>query len=177
MRGSLQEQLLNSGLVDKERLEKAALDKKNKNKPKSAKNNRHKSPKNKQGKPKKAAAVIPEKSEVILDKTIRVEIKKLLRASKLNDKNGEIPYNYIINNQVKRFYLNAEQQKRVTDGELVITNWNDRSYLIPSSIVGELHKLHPALPIASAIADEKAGEQEKIDEEYADYIIPDDLTW
>ncbi len=177
MRGSLQEQLLNSGLVNKERLEKAALDKKNKSKTKSAKNNRHKSLKNKQAKPKKAAVQIPAETETVLDKTIRIEIKKLLRANKLNDKDGEIPYNYIINNQVKRFYLNAEQQKRVTDGELVITNWNDRSYLIPSSIVSELHKLHPALPIANSVANEKTGEHEKIDEEYADYVIPDDLSW
>jgi len=153
------------------------LDKKNKNKPKPAKNSRHKSAKNKQGKPKKAAIQTPVETEIILNKTIRVEIKKLLRANKLNDKDGEIPYNYIINSQVKRFYLNAEQQKRITNGELVITNWNDRSYLIPSLIVGELHKLHPALPIASAIADDKSKEHEKIDEEYADYVIPDDLTW
>ena len=177
MRGSLQEQLLNSGLVNKEQLEKAARKKKAKNKSKPANKTRHKNAKRKQ-----VAAKTPEKqavaqAEIVLDKATRVEIKKLLRANKLNDKNGEIPYNYLINNQVKRFYLNPDQLTRMTNGELVITNWNDRTYLIPSTIIKDLHKLHPTLAIASPNNENSTQSSEKIDEEYADYVIPDDLTW
>ena len=178
MRGSLQEQLLNSGLVNKEQLEKATQQKKAKNKSSPAnKKTRNKNAKSKQITAKEPVKHQAPQPEVVLDKAIRVEIKKLLRANKLNDKNGEIPYNYVINKQVKRFFVNAEQLTRVKNGELVITNWNDRTYLIPASVVEDLHKLHPTLPIASAKDQTNSENSEKIDDEYADYVIPDDLTW
>jgi len=180
MRGSLQEQLLNSGLVNKEQLEKASSERKNSNKPKSAKPKKG----TKKGKTKSAKTRKPvvnkaeEKKALELDKNTRVEIKKLLRANKLNDRTGEVPYNYVIENQVKRFYLNQEQLERVKKGELVITNWNDRTYLIPFVAVAELHKLHPGLPISKSDDGGKVSDsQEKIADEYSDYVIPDDLTW
>ena len=183
--GSLQEQLLQAGLVNEKRLEKA----KHKKKPsQNRKNNRstHKTDykkvtnsKNvadykKAGK-KAAQSSAPEPTETVLGKALRVEIKKLLRANKLNDKEGEIPYNYVVNSQVKRFYLNAKQQKSLTAGELGIVNWNNRSYLIPVTITDELKKLHDKIEIYRVDKDEAT--EDKSDDDYAGFEIPDDLTW
>jgi len=177
--GSLQEQLLQSGLVNEKQLEKAKHKKKpskNRRKSKSAQKagNKKVTEYKKSGK-KTTQSPTPEPTEVVLGKALRVEIKKLLRANKLNDKEGEIPYNYVVNNQVKRFYLNAKQQKSLTAGELGIVNWNNRSYLIPVTITDELKKLHDKIEIY--LVDKDEAKADKSDDDYAGFEIPDDLTW
>lgn len=166
MKGSLQEQLLKSGLIDEERLNSvkkpAKRPAKKKRKP-PAKAKQHTAP------VKPAIQEDPKKL-----KELRVEVKKLLRSHKLNDKAGEIAYNYTINNQVKRFFVNEKQQKGLIEGTLAIANWNEISYLIPSDSIKELHALYPKLDITVAET-----QSNTIDENdpYADYAIPDDIKW
>ena len=171
MKGSLQEQLLKSGLIDEDRLANAkkqsAKPAKKKRKPPGTRKH--------QATPKSAPAKkqIAEEDPKKL-KELRVEVKKLLRSHKLNDKTGEIAYNYTVNNQVKRFYVNEKQQKGLITGELAIANWNEISYLIPSESIKELHDLYPKLDIS--LAETKKENTDK-DDPYADYAIPDDIKW
>jgi len=167
MKGSLQEQLLKSGLIDEDRLNNAKK--------------QTKKPAKKKRKPlakQKPRATTPTKPAVVEDpkkqKELRAEVKKLLRSYKLNDKNGEIAYNYTINNQIKRFYLNEKQQKELIDGKLAIANWNEISYLIPMSSVKELHTLYPKIDIYINEVEKNAVDK---DDPYAAYEIPDDIKW
>lgn len=176
MRGSLQEQLLKSGLATEEQLKQKKKPKpKNKSRIKNAKSGKAHTANKKQSAPK----TTPDTNETpkTLGKALRTEIKQLLKANKLNDKTGEIPYNYVINNQVKRFFVNKEQQQGLKDGKLVIVNWNTISYLITTETETELRKLHPTIEVASVEKPEENKKEKDPDDPYADFEIPDDLSW
>ena len=187
MRGSLQDQLLQSGIATEDQL------KKNKPKPKpngrSGANQRKVKTKVRNGAAKNYTATAKtaargQKKAVeatpTLGKALRVEIKQLLKTNKLNDKEGEIPYNYVIAGQVKRFYINEKQQTELKSGNMVIVNWNTISYLISTEAEQSLRKLHPTIEVASVDntpAPEKTDVKKETTDPYADYEIPDDLSW
>ena len=166
MKGSLQEQLLKSGLISEDRLSTAKKPRKKPNKKKRstvAKQTQHGAINN-----------TPAPAELKKQKELRAEVKKLLRSHKINNKSGEIAYNYTINNQVKRFFVTEEQQKSLIDGVLAIANWNGISYLIPNSAVEELRSLYPKISIC--ISESQKSDVDKNDP-YAEYVIPDDMKW
>ena len=190
MRGSLQDQLLKSGIATEEQLKKpkpkikpvsksrkshSKSNAKTNNKPSQASRVQQNAQQNKQPKQKTA------EEAPTLGKALRTEIKQLLKTNKLNDKTGEIPYNYVIAGQVKRFYINEKQQIELKAGKMVIVNWNTISYLITTEAEVELRKLHPTIEVASVISEtESAKTQDKKKDEndpYSDYEIPDDLSW
>lgn len=189
MRGSLQDQLLKSGIATEDQLKKNNPKPKPRGKsgPKQRKPNtqhkaQHKSqqkhaPHNKTVAAKKA----PEAAQApALGKALRTEIKQLLKTNKLNDKVGEIPYNYVIAGQVKRFYINEKQQTELKAGKLVIVNWNTISYLISTEAEQDLRKLHPTIEVASVeseAAPAKTDEKKDSNDPYASFEIPDDLSW
>jgi len=180
MRGSLQEQLLKSGLASEDQLKKPKPKKKPAGKNhRSRPNNTKKTTQSDSSKSKPSTQLASNKPEEpkTLGKALRTEIKQLLKSNKLNDKTGELPYNYVINNQVKRFYVNADQQKGLQEGKLVIVNWNTISYLITTETEVELRKLHPTIEVASVASESEAKPQKDDNDPYADYEIPDDITW
>ncbi len=162
MRGSLQEQLLKAGLVKK----------KTGKKPKKHKQ-KSRSPVQKQANPPPPPIPKP-LADHELDKPIKLQIKQILRENRVNDKDAEIPYNYAIGAQIKRCYVTEQQLQQLSEGGLAIVNWNDRSYLIPANLLEELLRLHPDLKV---FVNEKTGEQPDNDDPYAEFPIPDDLTW
>lgn len=200
MRGSLQEQLLKSGIATEEQLKKNQPKKtsnsgkgnnsnRNKsagkvNKPNTNSNAYKKTPAH--NKPASSAQTKAPEEPKSLGKALRTEIKQLLKTNKLNDKAGEIPYNYVIAGQVKRFYINNAQQTELKAGNLVIVNWNTISYLISKEAEQELRKLHPTIEVASVQKTEETtgtnsssvtSGADAADDPYAGYEIPDDLSW
>lgn len=188
MRGSLQDQLLKSGIATEDQL------KINKPRPKPSNKSRAKQRRpaskkthtqhNKTVATKKTAKVAPAATPTTatpaLGKALRTEIKQLLKANKLNDKAGEIPYNYVIAGQVKRFYINEKQQTELKAGKLVIVNWNTISYLISTEAEQSLRKLHPTIEVASVERDTPSAKNDtkkETNDPYADFEIPDDLSW
>ncbi len=172
MRGSLQEQLLKSGIATEAQLKK--------NSPQKTRS--QKKPGSKQKKATHAPSKNPKNTsaEPTLGKALRAEIKQLLKANKLNDKAGEIPYNYVIGGQVKRFYINEKQQGELKAGKLVVVNWNTISYLISKEAELALRKLHPTIEVAAVdngSQNPKTDHNKTPDDPYAEYKIPDDLTW
>jgi len=170
MRGSLQDQLIQSGIATEKQLEKKKPStQRSKNNQKKNKAPQKKNPRKAQSKPQ------PEQSSTTLGKALRTEIKQLLKQNKLNDKTGEIPYNYAISGQVKRFYITEDQQKKLKSGEMVIVNWNTISYLISSETEVALRKLHPTIEVASVSKTNDSSSNTNSD--YPDHDIPDDLMW
>ncbi|HFE36892.1 MAG TPA: DUF2058 domain-containing protein [Gammaproteobacteria bacterium] len=167
MKGSLQEQLLKSGLISEERLNDVK---------KTAKKNHRKKKRSSPEKPKQPAQPIKPAApaDIKKQKELRADVKKLLRSHKLNDKSGEIAYNYTLNNQVKRFFVTENQQKALINGSLAIANWNGISYLINTEIVKELRALYPKIDIC--VVEHTNAEVDQNDP-YAEYVIPDDMKW
>ena len=172
MRGSLQDQLLKSGIATEDQLKK--------NKPKGKPASKHHKSKSKSNKkPSSKKPVTQKEPEVTptLGKALRTEIKQLLKTNKLNDKTGEIPYNYVIAGQVKRFFINDKQQTELKAGNMVIVNWNTISYLISKEAEQELRKLHPTIEVAAVEKPADSSAKKDSNDPYSDYEIPDDLSW
>ncbi len=212
MRGSLQDQLLQSGIATEDQLKKSKPKSKpgsksgskrkpsskpvSKPKPEHQANTQDKSQRPSQQKQKtqysskagsykktttnKAAQARPAGDASALGKALRAEIKQLLKTNKLNNKEGEIAYNYVIAGQVKRFFITEKQQIDLKAGNLVIVNWNAISYLISTEAKQALRKLHPTIEVASVDMPSSADKTEKKKDDndpYADYAIPDDISW
>lgn len=167
MKGSLQEQLLKSGLINEERLNKPKKQQKKKpTKKKHPPNNYHRQ----HSAP--ADSIAP--AELKKQKELRADVKKLLRSHKINDNTGEIAHNYTINNQIKRFFVTDAQQKLLIAGDLAIVNWNGISYLIPKEAAEEVRQLFPKINIYLV---EKKDSTVDENDPYAEFVIPDDIKW
>ena len=179
MAGSLQDQLLKAGLVDKKKAKRAERDKQIVAKQKrqgedvvdEAKALAEKAKQEKLAKDKELNQEQKEKAE---KKAIAAQIKQLIEMNALDLEGAEIRYNFTDGKKVK--YLNVTElaQHQLSRGLLVIAKRGDRYFVLPSIVADKISQrddsyiVHKA-EITEAVADE--------DDPYADYQIPDDLMW
>jgi len=108
-------------------------------------------------------------AEVIAErKRIKAEIKVLIESSAIKDIAGEIPYNFVLGKKVRQLFVNEAAQKKLTNGEVVITRLNGNTHLIPQDQAADILKLNPDW----AIVDNK-----KSDSSDGEHDVPDDLMW
>ena len=186
---SLQEQLLKAGLVDESRAKQA-----NKEKQKRANQARRSGGKSAALKvdPKKVAAdkrhaeriardnALNEKRQQALDhKAIAAQIKQLIETNKVDRSKGEIPYSFVYRKKIKKMFIGETEKNLITAGRLaivttVIANAGRRFELVPMEVARKIAERDPETVIdLPAPVDSEITE----DDPYADYKIPDDLTW
>jgi uncharacterized protein len=186
---SLQEQLLKAGLVDKNKLQQA-----NKEKQKRGNQARKSAGKSAAGKvdPKKVAAekrhaervardrALNEKTKRALEqKAIAAQVKQLIETNKVDRSKGDISYSFVYRNKVKKMYIGETEKNALTAGRLaivtlVIQNEGRRFELVPMEVAHKIAERDPDTVIELNQQDESASDA---DDPYADFKIPDDLTW
>ena len=176
MGNSLRDQLLKAGLVDKSKVQQAKKQSRKKKRAKGAAAQRDTvADAVRQAQAEKAAR----DRELDRQKAIKQEAKArkgLLRdyieKNKLNDPAAQEPFNFVQDNNVKRFYVNEKQRIQLSAGKLAIAQVADRYYLFTLEVSDKLRELEPGIFIHVA-------EQEKPaeDDPYAEYQVPDDLMW
>lgn len=186
---SLQEQLLKAGLVDKDKLQKAE-----KEKQKRRNQSRKTAGKSAAGKvdPKKAAAekrhaervardrALDEKRKQAIDqKAIAAQVKQLIEINKVDRSKGEIPYSFVYRKKIKKLYVGETEKNLLTAGRLaivtlVINHEGRRFELVPAEVARKIAERDPEAVIELGETDSESATE---DDPYADYKIPDDLTW
>lgn len=186
---SLQEQLLKAGLVDENKLKQAT-----KEKQKNSKQSRKKT-----GKSQRKKAVAPptdaqkrqaervardrelnEKRKQALDqKAIAAQVKQLIETNKVDRSKGEIPYSFVYRNKVKKMYIGETEKNLLAAGRLaivttVINHEGRRFELVPMEVAQKIAERDPETIIELNQQDDSVTSE---DDPYADYKIPDDLTW
>ena len=182
--GSLQEQLLNAGLVNKNKANKVKKDKQ-----KQAKTSRHSGTKD-GGRDKSAAQKAQAKRaerdrELNLQqrrhaeqKAILAQVKQLILLNKLDRSKGKIDYSFVYKNKVKKIFVSDEMKQQLSQGRLAIVRLLLRSEtlfeIVPAVVAEKIAQRdeHTVVQFNS-----KADAVEDESDEYADYKIPDDLTW
>ena len=181
---SLQEQLLKAGLTDKKKVKQV---KQQKHKQVKAQQ-KHKIVETDEAKLAAAAAIEAKKAkdrelnqqakQEAEKKAIAAQIKQLINVNKQAKGKGDIACNFTDGTLVKRIYVDAQTQKHISQGKLAIVKYEQGYELVPmpvadkiaerdeSSVVYRIDKL--------SVEDQKASEE---DDWYADYQIPDDLSW
>ena len=79
--------------------------------------------------------------------------------------------------QVKRIYVTEPQRDRLASNELAVAAMKGNHFLIPMTVANEVKALIPGYFIAMGSVDATSTDAASIDDEYADFQVPDDLMW
>jgi len=179
---SLQEQLMNSGLINKQKAKQAQTEKRRQAKQKKKKGTVIASD---------VQLAIQEKTELQKQKdlaknqqtqeelAIRAAHGKLIQMIAQHcEKNyqGELDYHFTYNNKVKRIAVKPDIQQGLIKGRLAICVLNDEFYLINKEAAEKLRSIDQSVLVA--LHDQtKNNTQDVEDDPYAEFSVPDDLMW
>lgn len=180
---SLQDQLLKAGLVDQKKVAKANRDKtrqdnlirKNKSR-KSVEPNSQRQRLDK--KMQRDRELNQQRQEAARRKELAAQAKQLIDDNQQDRARGEHPYGFVYKNKVKKIFVTEAQKKQLAQGQLAIVTYvnNDgRKFELVPGPVGEKIAQRDTSFIVEIRQQEESDEH--ADDSYADYQVPDDLTW
>jgi len=103
------------------------------------------------------------------------QIKQLVNGSKLERKDGETPYSFTLKKKVKKIYVTEDQQKQLSRDQIVIIALGDETFeLVPKTVGQKIAERDPKVVIENSKPESAPAAE---DDPYADYQIPDDLSW
>lgn len=184
---SLQDQLLGAGLVDKKQAAKAKKQKYKKNKQKHQQNKavvdeaKIAAQKELEQKKERDRLLNLEKETAAQAKAIKAQIKQLINSHHISlTQKGEegVAFNFQDGKLIKQLFLSDNIQKQLIHGFLAIAKWEEQYFLIPKMAAEKIVQRDASFIVL--LNDESTKElqdQESIEDEYADYEIPDDLMW
>lgn len=180
MSNPFQDQLLKAGIVSKQQVQKANQEKSKKRKQQRNHNQvtvdqaKLKAQQAAKEKAERDRELNKKKEEQAKHKAISIEIDQLVRSNRIErDDSCEIVYNFEHRKKVNRIYVNEELKQQIINGSLGIARIEGRYELVPAVIAEKIKQRNDKRIV---IFEE---EQTTIDADdpYADYQIPDDLTW
>lgn len=118
-------------------------------------------------------ANIAEREAIAKRKQIKSEIKAIIDANKVEDTKGETPHSYVVGKRIKQMFITEELRNKLVAGELVITRLNGATFLIPAEKGEQIKTLNPDWVVITPASDNASD----IDDDYADFQVPDDLQW
>ncbi|MCW8091994.1 DUF2058 domain-containing protein [Alteromonas sp. ASW11-130] len=181
---SLQDQLLKAGLADKSKAKQVRTEKRKKQKQK----NKQKVEQVDEAtvaarqaieeKKAKDRALNEAQQQEREKRSIAAQVKQLISINIQKRGKDETVLNFPHDNVIKRMHVSNEIHKQVTKGKLVVVKFEDGYELIPTPVADKIAQRDEASIVYRA--DIQAATEETTSEEedwYADYQIPDDLTW
>ncbi|TEW55350.1 DUF2058 domain-containing protein [Psychromonas sp. RZ22] len=179
---SLQEQLMNSGLVNKQKAKQAQTEKRRQAKQKKKKGSVVVSD---------VQLAVQEKAELQKQKdllnnqqtqeqlAIRAAHGKLIQMIAQHcekDYQGELDYHFTYDNKVKRIAVTKTIQQGLIKGAFAICVLNEEFYLINKEAAGKLRAIDESVLVA--LHDQTENKSSEVeDDPYAEFAIPDDLMW
>jgi len=180
MANALQDQLLNIGLVDKKKSAQVKKDKFKKNK-KNRNTNQPVVDENKlliqqqiEQKKQQDRLLNQQKQHQADLKAAKAQIKQLIDHSSVKDFRGEIEFNFQDNNLVKQLRVSEKIQQSIINGSLAIVKWDKNYHLVPNAVATKISQRDENFVVL--LNTQQEGDK-SIEDEYAEYEIPDDLMW
>ncbi len=177
---SLQDQLLNAGLVDKK---KAQASKKAKNKQK------YQQTKGKQQgtdearllaeqaraeQAERSRALNRQQQQEAEQKAIQAQIRQLISLNRIDRSRGETAYQFADANKVQSIYVTDKLQQQLADGIIAIVRLDEGYELIPRQVIDKITQRDASCLVVLNDGNEP---QTAADDPYADFQVPDDLMW
>ena len=179
MANPLQEQLIKAGLASKQQVHNAKKDKSKQKKQQGSKKQKVDETKLKAQQAAKEKAerdreLNKRKEEEARKKAISAEINDLIIKNALKRSDDyEIAYNFEHRGKVKRIYVNEELKQRIINGELGIARIEGRYELVPKLIAEKILQRNEKRIVLFTEEEKREDENDP----YAEFKIPDDLTW
>ncbi|WP_159737562.1 DUF2058 domain-containing protein [Vibrio atypicus] len=169
---TLQEQMLKAGLVNEKKLKKAK--KGSKKSRVQAREVKAAVEENKRLQQERDKALSSEQKEQRLTKEIQAQIKQLIEMNKLDQKDGDIKYNFTDGTLVKSLYVEPLIREQLIKGIVAIARYEETYVVIPSSVANKI-----ALRDENTVIEQQAPAEDvpAEDDPYADFVVPDDLMW
>ena len=176
---SLQDQLLNAGIVDEKKAKKLKQEK------------RKQARQQPKGKPRvdetrqQAQQALAEKAERDREsnrrqqaeaerKAILAQVIQLVTLNRIAREGGDLGYQFADGRKIKKLYVTAQQQAQLSAGQLAIARLDEGYELVPAAVAEKIRqRCDQTIVLLNSRADDTAAE----DDPYAEYQIPDDLIW
>ncbi|TSH73170.1 DUF2058 domain-containing protein [Acinetobacter sp. RF15A] len=177
VKNALQAQLLKAGLVDNKKakkLSKQAVHAKRTGDSSEAEI-KAKIAQDQQEKLAKDQAIERAKKAQLQEKELQAAIVQMINQHKIRDTDGEISYQFIDNDKIKKVYINQQIYNALVAGSLVIARDNTQYAFLPKALAERINaKMEGFILVNNSEKNEKITDEE---DPYAAYVIPDDLMW
>ena len=189
MARSLRDELLKAGLVTGEQAARAGRGRRPSEKPvgseaagnRAAKRRPREAPKRRfpgrtQGSAP-APAKPPDADPEARIRQLNLDIRRILdtEAEKAGaEADTDTPFHFAREDRIKRIYVNEDQRRRLSDGELAIVGFGRRHLLLPRPAGERIRELRPEVFVFIASAESGS---DVVEEGYEGYEVPDCLVW
>ncbi len=179
MGNSLRDQLLKAGVVDEKRVKTAKKDKYKKDKQQrktgtgTVDENRPRLRTRRVEKAARDRELNRRREKEKERKAIDAQVKQLIETSRQTEWGGDVAYNFVDNKKVKRIFVSEVIQENLARGGLAIVKLGEQYELVPTAVAEKIRIRDEGRVI---LCDEPRKNDDE-DDPYADYQIPDDLTW
>ena len=182
MAGSLQDQLLGAGLINKKKAKKITLEQQ-----KIKKKNRkaHIEVENEaallaekatEEERRKSQELNKQHKQEAEKKAVAAQIRQIIEMNSIEVMNDEsvVAYNFSDENKIKVLQVSSQQHELISKGKLAIAKTNNTYSLIPKVAANKIIERDDSFIV---LLNDAQHEQHDEDDPYADYQVPDDLMW
>ena len=178
---SLQDQLLQAGIVDKTKAKQISREKRKaaKSQPKGhaqADPARQQAQRAQAEKAERDRELNRQQQHRAEQKAIRAQVVQLIRLNRIEYAQGEVPYQFSDGRKIKKKYVSAGMHEDLSRGRVAIASLDGCYELLPAAAARKIMERDPAAIVLLNSAAATATEADE-DDPYAAYQIPDDLMW
>ncbi|MGG2098367.1 DUF2058 domain-containing protein [Acinetobacter haemolyticus] len=178
VKNALQAQLLKAGLVDNKKAKK--LTKQVQHEQRLGQNDdaalKADIDRSKQEKIAKDQALNSEKQRILEEKALKASIIQMIKQHKVLQTEGDIAYQFIDDNKIKKVYLSQQVYNALVSGSLVIAKDQESYAYLPKALADKINQKMQGFILVNNNS-EQNNETTDEDDPYAAYVIPDDLMW
>ncbi|ENW18587.1 nucleoprotein/polynucleotide-associated enzyme [Acinetobacter haemolyticus CIP 64.3 = MTCC 9819] len=178
VKNALQAQLLKAGLLDNKKAKK--LTKQVQHEQRLGQNDdaalKADIDRAKQEKIAKDQALNSEKQRILEEKALKASIIQMIKQHKVLQTEGDIAYQFIDDNKIKKVYLSQQVYNALVSGSLVIAKDQESYAYLPKALADKINQKMQGFILVNNNS-EQNNETTDEDDPYAAYVIPDDLMW
>lgn len=179
VKNALQAQLLKAGLVDNKKAKK--LTKQVQHEQRTGQNDdatfKAEIDRAKQEKIAKDQALNSEKQRVLEEKALKASIIQMIKQHKVQQTDGDIAYQFIDDNKIKKIYLAQQVYNALVSGSLVIAKDQDSYACLPKELAEKIDQKMQGFILVNNNTENNNSQTTDEEDPYAAYVIPDDLMW
>ena len=177
--------MLKAGLVDDKKLARARQEKEKKARQTRKKHGKSAPPPAASGpsaaekKARRDRELNRRRQEEARQKERAAQAQDLIDSNKQDRSKGEQAYSFVYRKKIKKIYVTEEQKQQLVSGQLAITTWvaaNDgrKFELVPRAVAEKILQRDESFVVDLG---EPAPAEPDDNDPYAEYKVPDDLTW
>lgn len=180
--GGLRDQLLKSGLVNEKQVKKAQQEKRKASQQQQGKSgteadqNKRELQRIQAEKAERDRQLNLERAREAERKAITAQVRQLIEAHRQPKGGGEVPFNFVDGEKVKRLYLADSVRGQIARGQLAIVKLDQQYELVPAEVAEKIRQRDAGAVILQNDPARKNAPREE-DDPYAAYQVPDDLLW